>query len=452
MKDRPDIHNELLNETDEYHSWMKEQGEKKVVKRKKALLLVTILFSFLSILIWLNEILDISHLLLGTPRTSYSWIESTLHIIVIFYVGAFVLIILIDCFNHIKQIDEKIYLVNDELNRYLKKLEQHNTKVTVFSQMGEMLQCCQTSKDSYAVIGQYAEKLFPGLKGALFMLNETKDLLDAVCAWNGSKLESEIFTPETCWAVRRGRVHAAEAGSRLHCRHVRDEEEGGEFRPYLCVPLSAQGELLGMLHLSTAPGQTIGEWKQLAMTVAERTALAISNLRMREKLRMDSILDPLTDLFNRRFLDTMLERELLRAARRQRPVSVAMIDLDNLKQVNDVLGHGAGDVLLQELGRFFEASIRKEDFVCRYGGDEFTITFPEMALEDAHKRLEKLRKGVKKLNIQYRDQTLEAVTVSIGVACYPQDGETVATLLKAADQALYRAKEIGRDCIGESKV
>ena len=184
-----------------------------------------------------------------------------------------------------------------------------------------------------------------------------------------------------------------------------------------------------------------------ATAIGERISLALANLRLREVLRGQSIRDPLTGLFNRRFMEESLDRELRRAVRGKLPVALMMVDIDHFKRFNDTFGHQAGDALLRALGNLLKETTRGQDVVCRYGGEEFAFVLAGASLEPARKRAELLREEMKQLNVRHGGQLLGAVTISIGIAAFPDDGDTAEQLLKAADDALYRAKEEGRDRI-----
>jgi len=150
-------------------------------------------------------------------------------------------------------------------------------------------------------------------------------------------------------------------------------------------------------------------------------------------------------LFNRRYMEAALKQQLSRVTRHLHPLGIIMIDVDHFKRFNDTHGHAAGDVLLRELGKFLQSHIRYEDIACRYGGEEFLLILPDAALEGVRQRAEYLRLNAKKLQMQDASQSLEGITVSVGVAVYPQHGRTIEAVLRAADAALYRAKEGGRD-------
>jgi diguanylate cyclase (GGDEF)-like protein len=212
--------------------------------------------------------------------------------------------------------------------------------------------------------------------------------------------------------------------------------------------MMAQGTALGILSLNShEPGQLLADRQQLAVAVAEHLALALANIKLRETLKNQSIRDPLTCLFNRRYMEESLERELIRCQRKQEPLSIIMIDVDHFKRFNDTFGHEAGDAVLRKLGQFLQSHIRGSDIACRYGGEELTLILPEASLEVTKKRAEQIREGVKYLNIQHHGQALGAITLSLGVASFPEHGLSGEAVIQAADAALYRAKKSGRDTV-----
>jgi diguanylate cyclase (GGDEF)-like protein len=170
-------------------------------------------------------------------------------------------------------------------------------------------------------------------------------------------------------------------------------------------------------------------------------------LQLRDELRQQAIHDPLTDLFNRRYLEEALRHDLYQAQRRNTALCVVMLDLDGFKQFNDSFGHGAGDALLREFGGVLRERLRKSDIPCRYGGDEFLLVMPDSSIADTQGRLEQIRIFMRELKINYGEQTLGMVTLSAGIAQTPEHGTTTAALLQASDKALYSAKQAGGDRI-----
>jgi diguanylate cyclase (GGDEF)-like protein len=233
------------------------------------------------------------------------------------------------------------------------------------------------------------------------------------------------------------------------CLHLAGPAPGA----YLCSPLSAQGKALGVIYVTSLstenrPAHALSEAKQrLAEAVAAQLGLGLANVQLREILRIQSIHDDLTGLFNRRYMEETLEREIHRARRGGRPMSVLMVDVDSFKRQNDIFGHEGGDMVLRELGGLLRENLRKEDIPCRYGGEEFVLVLPDAALQGAVRRAEQLREAVKRISIPYQGRKIGSITVSIGVAAFPEHGPDGHALLQAADAALYQAKRDGRDCV-----
>jgi diguanylate cyclase (GGDEF)-like protein len=162
-------------------------------------------------------------------------------------------------------------------------------------------------------------------------------------------------------------------------------------------------------------------------------------------LHEQSVRDPLTGLYNRRFLEEFLLRELARADRKKHSLSIITLDIDHFKRINDSLGHGAGDIVLRRIGLLLQGFVRQSDIACRVGGEEFSVLLPEASMQIAEQRAENIRKAVQELRLKYEDHDLSGITISLGVAAYPDHGTTPDSLIRAADEALYDAKFRGRD-------
>src|SRR4030042_591505 len=255
--------------------------------------------------------------------------------------------------------------------------------------MMDQLQSCLTMEEAYRVIALFIQRCFPDQSGGLFIINSSRNFLEAVPSWGESPPEQQVFSPQECWALRRGRLYQVrDSDHGILCNHVSEPLS----TPYLCVPIMAQGEALGILHLTEnygaldggsveEPGDLPETTRQSATTVAEHLGLALANLKLQETLRQQAIRDPLTGLFNRRFMEETLERELHRVQRKGAPLGIVMMDLDHFKSFNDTFGHGAGDMLLSALGNILVGHTRKEDVACRYGGEEVTLIMSEASLE-----------------------------------------------------------------------
>lgn len=349
------------------------------------------------------------------------------------------------------QAEAALKSANDELTFTLQELEQRGRENASLKEMGDLLQTCLAVEEAYKVVNQFADRLFPGSSGGVYVLDDPNELLEAVVVWGESALQEPVFATDECWALRLGRTHLVEdAREGPTCAHLTSRPKGST----LCVPMMAQGETLGVLHVQFAdvganPRQTQAR-QRWAITVGEHLALALANLELRENLMLQAIRDPLTGLFNRRYLEEALEREVLRCARKKRALGMIMLDLDHFKTFNDTSGHEAGDAMLKALSYFLLDNVRAEDIVCRYGGEEFLLIMPEASLDLARQRAEQLRQEVKALTVQHEGHPLGTVTLSLGVAAFPQHGATVNDLLRAADSALYSAKQEGRDRVAVS--
>ena len=210
----------------------------------------------------------------------------------------------------------------------------------------------------------------------------------------------------------------------------------------------AKGKALGMLYLRFDSPESISELiQELSATVAQNVAMSFANLKLQEKLRYQSLRDPLTRLYNRRFLQESLTKEIDRARRQQQFIGVLMIDIDRFKKFNDLHGHAVGDLVLKEVGKYLRSQIRQYDIACRYGGEELVIVMPNAAIGNIVMRAEEIRLGVKQLKLRHNNRDIEPITISIGVSCFPDDGVETNSLVQAADRALYQAKSAGRDCV-----
>ena len=343
----------------------------------------------------------------------------------------------------------------ESLDRLVKELELRTNQMTALNEMGSLLECSGTVKEACSVVAESIRKLFPEApSGTLYLFRSSRNLVEAALRWGTTGCASEpTFTPDACWSLRRGQPHWSEhPGTGVSCQHLANSST----TKCLCVPMVAQGNTIGVLHFEFGgsaalldPGRESfrDSSLRLAVSVASQIALSLASLQLRDTLREQSIRDPLTRLFNRRFLEESLERELQVASRKKQAVAVLFLDLDHFKRFNDTFGHDAGDMVLQALADLFRAFFRATDMCCRYGGEEFAIILPESSAQDAAIRADALRSEVKNLRLQYKKQTLGPLTLSAGVAAFPEHGSTAEELLKIADQCLYESKSRGRDVV-----
>ncbi len=351
-----------------------------------------------------------------------------------------------------KQAEIALQEAHTKLRIALGESQQHAREAIKLTELVDILQSCQTVEEACQIAGSTLPATLSSPSGALCLTTPSRNMVEVAATWGDSLATEKTFAPNDCWALRRGKIHRVnDAAPLLRCAHVSRTPTGG----YLCVPLAAHGETLGVLclgrppqspHLSPRSSEDqIEALAGQAAAVGERLSLALANLRLREVLRSQSIRDPLTGLFNRRYMEESLEREVRRADRNQECVTLLMIDIDHFKRFNDTFGHQAGDTLLRALGDFLSQRTRGQDVACRYGGEEFVLILAGASTDAACKRGELLREELKQLAVQHAGQVLGRITISIGISAFPGHGTTAETLLRAADQALYRAKKEGRD-------
>ncbi len=348
-----------------------------------------------------------------------------------------------------KTAQDQLTASHQEIARLLADARRQTAEITQISELGSLLQACTSREEVFRLIPERLRRLFPGASGCIALLNASRNRVGSVAKW-GICPADQIFAPGECWALRRGRIHAQAGGrSDSRCAHLLGEG------PSVCIPLIANGDAIGILSVQDhdpphpvpdpdVDASAFARRRQLAATVAEHIALAVANLGLRESLRLQAVRDPLTGLYNRRYMQEFLERELHSARRKHRPLAVMMLDLDLFKRYNDNFGHSAGDQALAAIGEMLLRSVRAEDIACRYGGEEFTLILPECSLLQATARAEEIRKRLTDYRTQ-PERPASDLTFSIGVAAFDETTDRVDLLLRFADDALYEAKRAGRD-------
>jgi diguanylate cyclase (GGDEF)-like protein len=335
-------------------------------------------------------------------------------------------------------LEKKLAESRTTLAGQVERLAQRNHEAELLNEVGDMLQSCLSTEEAFPVVTLHAPQLLPGSSGALYLHDPQQDLYHEVASWGGSPPASAAFKAEDCWALRRGKLHAVTRDTHaLACRHLAGMRGGGS----LCIPLAASGKSIGLLNVIAWPEES----QAFAVSVAEHVGLALSNLMLRSDLRQLSIHDPLTGLFNRRYMEETFEIEIRRAERTGHSIGVIMLDLDHFKGFNDKFGHAAGDHVLRSLGTLLRTNLRAGDIACRYGGEEFVLILPDATEEVAAKRAEDIRQRASSLELRHQEDALGPITVSLGVAIHPTHGRSRTEILAAADAALYAAKAAGRN-------
>lgn len=339
---------------------------------------------------------------------------------------------------------------NERLIASLQAAEARTQEIALLTELSGILQSCQKPEEIFAAVQGYATRLFPAEAGALYVLNEARNLVTIGARWGALEAASPSFHPDACWALRRGQTFPVSEASRgLVCDHV---AAGCEVPPARCIcqPLIAQNNLLGLLYREAGEDGCDASAQQLATMLAEQVSLAIANIELREQLRSQALRDPLTGLHNRRFLEEALTRETARSTRSGKPLALAILDLDNFKHINDTRSHEAGDAVLRGMGEILRRTLRKSDIAGRYGGEEFLVLLPESDLDAARTCMTNLLHAVRAMRVPWSGGMLEGVTASIGLAVLPLHVDRGEALIAAADAALYQAKGQGRDRVAVS--
>lgn len=346
-----------------------------------------------------------------------------------------------------KEAQRRMHETNQQLTLALNSLERHATDLTRLNSLNEGLQSSLTAQDAYEVLERTLVQLQLGSGGALAIASDHGKVMRTVASWGDSAGMVSCFNTHDCWAMRRSQRHALqrpEAGPQ--CKHFITPPSGS----ILCQPLQVLGETLGLLSIAAPADIADTDWARvnhLASMISESLKLALSNIRLRDALHEQAIRDPLTHLLNRRYLDETLPRELHRAGREQRKLSVVILDLDHFKRINDTWGHEAGDVVLAHVAKLVSSHLRASDMACRFGGEEFVVVLLGADVVEAQERMEEIATQVRKSHPQMNGQHLPAVSFSAGIAEAYVHGDTAETLLRAADHALYEAKAAGRNRI-----
>jgi len=334
-------------------------------------------------------------------------------------------------------------------------LRRRNDERRQVAELSSALQLSDSRHEAYGIIEAYARRIMVELSGAFYVYTASRDQLTRVAQWNLPGV-TEVFAdhlhPSDCWGLRQGGRYTGCAEARagdnadagpLTCQHI-----AGEVGPFTCIPIVGRGQILGMLHLR---GEALRRKATSALLdgvierLVDQLSLSLTNIELREKLENMALRDGLTGLYNRRFLDEVLEHNLAKLKRESKHAGLLLLDVDHFKRFNDTHGHQAGDEALRRVGAALTAAVRASDVVCRYGGEEFLVFLPECEQSEALAKAEAIRVAIAQTALSVGNQSIPPVTASIGLAMFPEAGTTRAQLIQMADRALYRAKGAGRN-------
>ena len=321
-------------------------------------------------------------------------------------------------------------------------LEQGNRRLSLIGEMTGLLQTVVRVDEAASIIGGYMAQLRLGDSGAVYLFKESRNLLVTLARWGELKIADSI-APDECWALRRGQPYRPpQLQPALRCAHAQADGSSS----YLCMPMMVESGALGLLYVVFDDETPAREDDILfVQRMSEQLGLAVANFKLRETLRMEAMQDPLTELYNRRFLEVSLKREFARAAREKSSVAVVMLDVDHFKQFNDAHGHDAGDIALRQIARVLMENCRVADLPCRFGGEEFAVVMPGATRDSMIVWAERLLEKIRAMRVVADGVALPRLTVSVGIALFPEHGVETVEVIGAADEALYAAKDAGRD-------
>ncbi|MGE0797364.1 MAG: GGDEF domain-containing protein [Lautropia sp.] len=315
----------------------------------------------------------------------------------------------------------------------------------MLQEMTDMLQVCTTPSEAARVAGEFAVKLFDADSGTIYTVAPERGGFTLLHTWGEAKESADELQIDDCWALRQSKAFpgsASQAG--LRCNHLRMSAT----RHSCCLPMYAQGQTTGMINLRRGVPFVSNDpeaWaavQKVQQLFASNTAQFLSNLALRRTLEQQSLRDPLTNLFNRRYFNEQLAIEFERANRSRQPLALQMVDIDHFKRINDRFGHEAGDRVLRMVSEVLTHNARAGDIVCRWGGEEFLILMPGSNGAAARRRADDVRR---KVNEQIEIVGGQRVTVSIGVAAFPEHATDPDGLIDVSDRALYASKGAGRN-------
>ena len=351
-------------------------------------------------------------------------------------------------FNQIDEIGDmaqaiRIFRENGLARQRLEKERDADWAIReLLARMTQRLQGCENFADVINVAQLFAPNIAPGVAGRLYILDREAWHMRCAAEWLSPQGKADPFHPDECWAVRRGQSHPPVQGEPdITCYHLPESCQDHT----LCIPLIAQGEAIGLLSFQNLSDNSAPSRAYLEL-MAEALGLALANQRLRDALLEKALYDPLTGLRNRHHLEDTLRTQMSQAIHNQEPISCLMIDIDHFKSINDRFGHEAGDGVIKSIAAIIQRVVHDHGMAFRYGGEEFLVLLAGMDEEAANRFATDIYNGVRELTLSFGVSDIGHVDVSIGVASYPQHAQS-DNLLRAADVALYRAKELGRSRI-----
>jgi len=335
------------------------------------------------------------------------------------------------------------------LNRQMKqdsdsleeRVAQRTEEIVMLQMLSALLNTCASLDEASKVLSELAPKLLPGSSGGISIFKASRNRLDLLSSWGDDFNSNATLAQQECWALRKGHQHVAYSqGVLLPCDHWHGDASGT-----MCIPLVAQGETVAVLHLNYLSAEACQQTDHVREAIAEQTGLTLANIQLRHQLRDQARRDPMTGLYNRLYLLESMEEHFDQPSKPHTSSAMLMIDADHFKRFNDNFGHAAGDLVLKNIAHEIRRVSGESAVACRYGGEEFCVFITDIDRENACILGEEIRSAVSELSLSINNLPLGAVTVSIGIALAPEYTESSKDIITLSDNALYSAKEAGRD-------
>jgi diguanylate cyclase (GGDEF)-like protein len=365
-------------------------------------------------------------------------------------VGALIVLSIYEIRLNFSRSDAQREARESEMALTIREVFEQNRVTSILGNLVEMLNFCDVEEEAYEVFDFAARQLFVQ-GGSIAILDETENVLEVKCNWYEHGVAPSPFAPDLCRSAALGQPFESDLEI-PPCAHF----VGNVGWHTLCHPLMVRRELVGLISLSIpddedadAHFQDAEHYRQYARLIGNQFSIWLASYKLRESLRNLSIRDPLTNLFNRRFMIETLHREMTITTRSHEQTSVIQIDIDHFKAINDAFGHEVGDLVLCSVAEIMLGLFRESDVPCRSGGEEFTMILPRCSWDIAHLRALELQARVAEMAVRTRSNETPPTppTLSIGIATAPEHGLTGEDLLRGADAALYSAKAAGRNRI-----
>lgn len=340
-------------------------------------------------------------------------------------------------------LESKVAERTQQLQDTTRRWADRTRDLSELAEMMSALPAAQNAREANLIIAAFLPRVFRQFSGELWIEEGQRGRFGHLTSWNLPQSGPLAIGVNDCWALRRGQpLHVEDPRDPQVCPHGHDERD--HQAPHACMPIVALGEIIGLMHLRWTPETEVTPDRTLIDSAAEQIGLAIGNVRLREELRRQALRDPLTGLFNRRHFEDLVGRRL--ADRRDNHgTGLLLLDVDHFKQINDRHGHDAGDEVLRAISATLQQSARTEDAVFRLGGEEFVVLIDDPDGSRFGAAAERIRGLIEQMTIPFCGSPLPTVTASIGGAHFPNDAMDADALLKLADQAMYEAKQAGRN-------